>query len=160
MTRGWFVVVLALAACGSDDPPAGNGTSGGASSSSDVVAGGDGSAADLCVQTINDYRKTQNLPALTRWTDAESCADGQAKSDGETKKAHGAFPKCGEFAQNECPGWPGPASKMIPDCLKAMWNEGPGGGHHDAMASAKYTKVSCGFATVSGGAVWAVQDFR
>lgn len=123
-------------------------------------ATGDGSAADICVATINEYRKGKGLPPYARWSEMESCADGQAESDGSTRRAHGAFGKCGEFAQNECPGWEGPATTMIPQCLKAMYGEGPGGGHYEAMVSTKYTKVSCGFGTASNGAVWSVQNFR
>jgi len=123
------------------------------------VSGGGTTAAEICVSTINAYRKTKGLPAYARWTEAETCSDGQALSDGQTKKPHGAFGKCQEMGQNECPGWPGTPDKMIPDCLKAMWAEGPGGGHYDAMASTRFTKVACGFANGSGG-IWAVQNFR
>ncbi len=66
-----------------------------------------------------------------------------------------------EFAQDECPGWPGPAdATMVTSCLKAMWAEGPGGGHYENMKNAKYTQVACGFYTSSGGKVWAVQNFK
>jgi hypothetical protein len=106
------------------------------------------------------YRTAKGLPAYARWTEEESCADGQATSDGSGSSAHGAFGKCGEFAQNECPGWPGPPDTMIPKCLEAMYGEGPGGGHYEAMLSTKYTKVSCGFGAAPGGAIWAVQNFR
>ncbi len=86
--------------------------------------------------------------------------DGQAKSD-STGSAHGAFGKCMEFAQDECPGWPGPAdTTMVTSCLKAMWAEGPGGGHYENMKNAKYTQVACGFYTSGAGKVWAVQNFK
>jgi hypothetical protein len=122
-------------------------------------------AAETCVDTINEYRATLGLSPYARWTDAESCTSDAAKSDSETGKAHGAFGKCGEMAQNECPGWPGPPEKMIPDCLAMMWDEGPGEdfskhGHYINMSSDKYTKVACGFYTLPNGDVWAVQNFR
>jgi hypothetical protein len=117
-------------------------------------------AEQVCVDTINSYRKTLNLPPLARWTGAETCSDSEATSDGQTGQAHGAFPKCGEFAQNECPGWPGPSAQMIPGCLKAMWAEGPGGGHYENMRSSQWTQVSCGFSTLPNGDVWAVQNFK
>jgi len=120
----------------------------------------DGSTADLCVSTINEYRRAKGLAPYVRWAEAETCSDGQAKSDGQTSSAHGAFGRCGELAQNECPGWPGPPEQMIPKCLAAMMDEGPGGGHHDAMMSRRYTKVACGFATTARGAVWSVQNFK
>ena len=96
----------------------------------------------------------------TRWTGTEVCADSEAASDGATSSSHGAFGKCGEVAQNECPGWPGAPATMIPECLKAMWAEGPGGGHYEAMSSRLYTKVSCGFGTSPDGSFWAVQNFH
>lgn len=110
--------------------------------------------------TINNYRTQAGLPAYTAWTDNDSCTDTQAASDGATKAAHGAFGQCGEFAQNECPGWPAPAENMIGSCLKQMMDEGPGGGHYDSIMSTKYTMVSCGFAQAGDGSIWAVQNFR
>ena len=133
------------------------GTSGTSGTSGTAPAGT--TPAEICVATINDYRKTKSLPPYARWDAAETCTDGQAKSDGSTGQAHGAFGKCGEHAQNECPGWPGPSGTMIPQCLKAMFGEGPGGGHYEAMMSKQYTKVSCGFAAAANGQIWAVQNF-
>jgi hypothetical protein len=113
------------------------------------------------VDAINAYRATVGSPALTRWKDEETCTDGQAKSDAASGKAHGAFGTCNEFAQDECPGWPGPAdATMVKSCLKDMWAEGPGGGHYENMKNAKYTQVSCGFYTNGAGKVWAVQNFK
>lgn len=77
-----------------------------------------------------------------------------------TGRAHGAFGQCGELAQNECPGWAGPPADMIGDCLQLMWDEGPGGGHYDNMASEGYSEAACGFYQLSDGDVWAVQNFR
>jgi hypothetical protein len=154
--------VAGIAGCGSDSSSssggASSGSSGGASAGSSSSSGT--TAEEICVATINDYRKAKGLAAYTRWTDNEACTAGQAASDGASGKAHGAFGKCGESAQNECPGWPGPPETMIPKCLAMMMGEGPGGGHYDNMMSAKYTKVSCGFAAAGSGAIWAVQNFH
>ena len=144
----------AVAACGSDTTTAGGGGGGG---------GGGGASADsrqLCVDEINRYRATNGKPPYARWSAEESCADTQAQSDGRSSSPHGAFGTCHEFGQDECPGWPGPIDTMIKDCLKAMWDEGPGGGHHDIMNSDDYTQVACGFATMSDGTIWSVQDFK
>jgi hypothetical protein len=121
---------------------------------------GSSTAEQTCVDTINQYRATLGLPAYTRWSSEESCAADQAKSDSMSGSAHGAFTQCGEFAQNECPGWPGPPGQMITQCLAMMWMEGPGGGHYENMRSNMYTQVACGFYTLSDGSVWAVQDFK
>lgn len=138
---------------------------GGGNNSGGDSGTGDGTAEQLCVDTINNYRATLGLPPYARWTDKETCADGQAQSDSQSGTAHGAFKQCTELAQNECPGWPGPPSSMIPQCLQMMWNEGPGTnfsqhGHYINMSSTQYTKVACGFYTLSDGSVWAVQDFQ
>jgi len=122
-------------------------------------------AEQLCVDTINDYRDSIGLPPLSRWTSAESCASDQSRSDAQSGDWHGAFGACDELAQNECPGWSGPPSTMITQCLAQMWAEGPGAdfsehGHYINMSSTQYTQVACGFYTLPDGSVWAVQDFR
>ena len=141
------------------------GAAGGDGGAGDGGGASDGTVEQLCVDTINEYRATLGLPPYQRWTDKESCADGQAQSDSMTNKAHGAFGQCTENAQNECHGWPGPPETMIKGCLKMMWAEGPGAdfathGHYINMSSTKYTKVACGFTKTSSGSYWSVQDFR
>jgi len=148
---------------------AGQGGAGPASSSSSATTGSSGGGMDdvaqKCVDLINQHRASIGLPPLARWSEAEMCSDAEAKSDSETGMAHGAFGKCGEFAQNECPGWPGAPGDIIAPCLQMMWNEGPGEdfskhGHYINMSSTSYTKVACGFWTTADGSVWAVQNFR
>jgi hypothetical protein len=163
--RPWPLVALGIgaSACG-DDPNSLNGTGHGSA----IVATGskagtteDGTSPnELCFDRINQYRQSAGLPPYTRWTSIEACADGEAKSDGSTGQAHGAFPSCGEMAQNECPGTHGVPSRALPVCLSAMIGEGPGGGHHDTMLSTKYTKVACGVAVTADGTTWSVQNFR
>lgn len=127
-----------------------------------------GSAADasqLCVDTINQYRASIGMGPLQRWTDKEACAEDQGFADSQSGTPHSAFGQCAEWAQNECPNWPGPPESMIPNCLALMWAEGPGEpysahGHYINMTNPSYTKVACGFAVLSNGRVWAVQDFR
>ena len=157
---GALWITIAVTACSSDTAGSTSTGDGGTSSSQN-----DGTAEQLCVDTINQYRATLNLPPYQRWTSDEVCADGQAESDSQTQTAHGAFGKCSELAQNECPNWTGPPGTMIPSCLQMMWNEGPGAdfathGHYINMSSTKYTMVSCGFYTLPDGKVWAAQDFK
>jgi hypothetical protein len=139
------------------------------SSASSTTSGGGGDplemASQLCVDTINMYRATMGLAPYARWNDGETCGGQEAQKDSQTMTAHSAFGMCGEWAQNECPGWPGPAGGMIAGCLQMMWNEGPGDfygghGHYINMSSTQYTKVSCGFYTLADGSVWATQDFQ
>jgi len=120
-------------------------------------------AQDICVAEINKWRATEGLPPLKRWTEAETCTDGQCKSDSETNRPHGAFGRCSENAQNECPGWNGNPETMIQGCLKMMWDEKFGNGekgHYENMKNTRFTKVSCGFYVTPGGKVWAIQNFR
>jgi hypothetical protein len=129
------------------------------------AAGSLDAARVACVDGINAYRATLGLAAYAGWTSAASCADGEAKADSESGTAHGAFGQCGESAQNECPGWPGPPDSLLAGCLKMMWDEGPGQpfsahGHYINMSSTTYTSVACGFFQMSTGSWWAVQNFR
>jgi len=143
-------LALPLIACGDDD----------SSGSKDPYD----SARKQCVDQINQYRASLGLSPYARWKEAESCADGEAKSDSESGTAHGAFPSCSEHAQNECPGWPS-VDQTVTGCLKMMWDEGPGPwdeghGHYINMTSTSYSKVACGFYETPNGSVWAVQDFQ
>jgi hypothetical protein len=150
-----------------------SGTTSGTSVSSTgagATTGGGGdpfeAAAQLCVDTINQYRATLSLPPLARWSGNEICVGTEAQKDAEAMTAHSAFGSCGESAQNECPGWPGPPDQMIGSCLQMMWDEGPGAdyqkhGHYINMSNPSYTKVACGFYVIPGTTtVWAAQDFH
>jgi hypothetical protein len=121
-------------------------------------------AAQDCVDIINMYRATIGVPALARLPSQEVCVGQQAQKDYQANTPHSAFGMCGEFGQNECPGWPGPPDSMIGQCLAMMWAEGPGPfnmghGHYDNMSSTSYTKVACGYYVLTNGSVWATQDF-
>jgi hypothetical protein len=116
-----------------------------------------------CVDQINAYRATLSMGPLARWTDAESCVDGEAQRDSEANTPHSAFGACGEWAQNECPRW-GSVESTVTGCLEMMWNEGPGEpysehGHYINMTNPSYSRVACGFYEGPNG-VWAAQDFQ
>jgi len=83
---------------------------------------------------------------------------------------HSAFGQCGESAQDECPGWPGPPSSIMAfdpgttkSCLDSMWSEGPPpqgqDNHWLNMSNAQYTQVACGFYQTPAGDWWATQNF-
>jgi len=167
MRPWWLTLAAAVAAVGAvacssggTSGSAGLGVGAGADAGADADSGAGGGAAQDCVDTINRYRASVGLPPYARWTDGEACASGEARKDAQSMQAHSAFASCGEFAQNECPGWPGPPDAMIGQCLQMMWMEGPGGGHYDNMTSKSYTQVACGFYVLGDGSVWAAQDFR
>lgn len=152
----------------------GTGSSGGAAGADSGGGGGSGATGgstgdpygihrQQCVDQMNTYRTTMGLTPLTRWTLAESCADGQAVHDSQTK-AHDAFGQCGELAQNECPGWSGSVSSVVSNCLQTMFGEGPGTGsahgHYNNIMNSTYKFVACGFYVTPAGSVWATQDFH
>jgi hypothetical protein len=124
------------------------------------------SVQDLCVAEVNRYRATLGLPPLARWTAAEVCTEGEAKTDSQTKEAHSAFGACKEFGQCECPDWPGPPEAIVKNCLKSMWNEGPENGdgkqhgHYIIMSSRNYKSVACGFYQMANGRYWAIQNYK
>ena len=117
-----------------------------------------------CIDRINGFRATLGLAPYERWQEAEACADDEARQDAVSGTAHSAFGQCGEWAQNECPGW-GSYEDVVQNCLQMMWDEGPGSdfnthGHFINMSSTDYTRAACGFFETQQGQVWAVQDFR
>ena len=156
---------LALAACEQDDGGNAQEDVGDTSNGDD---GGDTDhehAAQYCVDVINMYRASIGVPPLQRWVEAEACSNEEAASDAMTGEAHGAFGACGESAQNECPGWPGPPEQLLDGCLELMWAEGPGEpfsehGHYINMSSTAYSMVACGFHETENGSWWAVQNFK
>ena len=120
-------------------------------------------ARQLCVQRTNEFRARVGVGPVSRRADAEPCGDAEARSDGISRTAHGAFGQCRERAQNECPGWDGAPETVVDRCLAMMFAEGPGSGpahgHYMNMTDRKYSGVSCGFATAPNGELWVVQNF-
>jgi hypothetical protein len=134
-----------------------------ASASASTTGSGMSDPAQICVDTINMYRATLNLPPYQRWSANEACATGQAQGDAAVNTPHANAFTCGENAQNECPGYKaGPLEMAIVKCLAQMWAEGPSQmiNHYEVMASMKYTKVACGFYVLPDGKMWATQDFK
>lgn len=125
-----------------------------------------------CMHRINYYRSLVGEKMLTRNLTKEACVDSQCQSDAASGAAHGAFGKCGESAQDECPGW-GSLSSIGIGCLQQMWDEGPppagtpcaGGtacyqqhGHYINMTGS-YSSMACGFYVGAAGKVQAIQNF-
>ena len=93
-----------------DGGPAGNdgGSAGIDSGTVGAPDAGDPLAAarSQCVQIINSYRASLSPPSppLAEALAEESCVDQQAKADYTANQPHYAFGRCGEYAQDECPG--------------------------------------------------------
>jgi hypothetical protein len=135
----------------------------------------------LCVDHINMYRATLNLPPYTRAPEHELCSDQGAKLDGDSGKAHGSAGMCrGLGAQNTCPGWGvGPrtgnatVAQALTKCLDMMWAEAEPPvpraeckgdcfqmhGHYLNMSDMRTTKVACGFYQMANGKYWMNQNF-
>jgi hypothetical protein len=127
-----------------------------------------------CVDRINQFlTQCACLPALTRATDGEACADQMAAYDAAMNSAHaGAIAKIctPSGSQNECPGYSS-NSQVISLCMQQMWDEGPPPtssctgtcyeqhGHYINMTDPSVHRVACGFFTTSAGKVWAAQNF-
>jgi hypothetical protein len=128
-----------------------------------------------CVDRINQFRmQCACLGPLTRWTDAEACADMMAQHDSMTGTPHSGF--SGNICtprgngQNECPKYASETS-VISTCLQQMWSEGPPPqtpcegqcfqtyGHFINMTNKQFKKVACGFFKAANGQLWAVQNF-
>ena len=127
-----------------------------------------------CVDRINQFlTQCACLPALTRATDGEACADQMAAYDAAMNSAHaGVTAKIctPSGSQNECPGYSS-NSQVISLCMQQMWDEGPPPtssctgtcyeqhGHYINMTDPSVHRVACGFFTTSSGKVWAAQNF-
>jgi hypothetical protein len=150
------LVLLALVGCGGDDGGGGGGDGG----------TGGSSAHEFCVSETNRYRQIKGKPALARSAQLEAYADEGAQIDfSSTPHDHFTQTNGGgiAFAENECPGqfgWMVTAgeseSDVVGRCIKAFYDEGPGGGHYENMMGA-YTKVGCGIYQ-AGGKITIVQD--
>src|SRR5574344_512839 len=81
---------------------------------------------DLCVQFVNEYRATEDLPPLSRASlTQESCTQDQASQDLKSGVAHGHFGSCEEWAQNTAPSvnvaFYKSEEEMLKKYLKMMW---------------------------------------
>jgi hypothetical protein len=127
-----------------------------------------------CVNRINQFlTQCACLPALTRATDGEACADQMAAYDAAMNSPHaGAIANiCSpNGSQNECPGYAS-NNQVISLCMQQMWDEGPPPtasctgtcyeqhGHYINMTDPSVHRVACGFFTTTSGQVWAAQNF-
>ena len=147
----------------------GGGAGGGDGDDTDAAPGGGGGMweAELvfCVDETNRYRAMIDAPPLSRNAALEAYAADGAEIDHQSGEAHKHFidTQGGGIAgaENEIPAWSvsqwGSVHDVIREGLELMWNEGPGGGHHDNMAGG-YQRLGCGIYR-SGDAVTVVQDF-
>lgn len=143
-------------------------------SSSSVKAGSSANTEkswrEVCLDILNEYRATEGVkPLALADDDKQTCTDNQAAKDLASNSAHGHFGDCGESAQNTGPNvnmaWKSDLEEIAKYYIDMMWDEkklvedgtrDPDKkedfsyiGHYLNIRNAKYTKVSCGFATSS-----------
>jgi hypothetical protein len=119
----------------------------------------------FCVDETNRYREMHDLPALARDGALEDYAAVGAEIDHESGEPHKHFLDTNggglASAENEIPRWPvsqfGSVENVIREGIEMMYDEGPGGAHHDAIVG-DYQRLGCGI-WLAGDLVTVVQDF-
>ena len=121
---------------------------------------------EFCVSETNRYRAIEGKPPIPHSAELEQYATEGARYDTERESAHqhfGDFPGTA-WAENECPsfgGWTvdGDLHDTIAACIKAFYDEGPGGGHYDNMMG-EHQGCGCGVYIRDGNKVTITQDFN
>ena len=151
---------------GADARPGGGGDAGVSAGGADAAPGAP-FAAELafCAEEINRYRAMRDAPPLERSAALEEYAATGAAINHESGEPHKYFADTGgggiALAENEIPRWSvsqfGSVENVIRQGLALMFDEGPGGPHHDNMVG-PYGAVGCGI-HLDGDLVTVVQDF-
>ena len=125
-------------------------------------------AHQLCISETNKDRATKGKPAVVESAQLETYADAGAMHDFATSPHdHFSMTSGGgiAFAENECPqqgNWNlsfgnGDLGMTVAACVKAFFDEGPGGGHYENMMG-NYGTLGCGI-YVQGQQLTIVQDY-
>ena len=149
-----------------DASPGGGGGGGGGAGEADGAPGA-GLSAEIafCAEEINRYRAMREAAPLERSAALEEYAATGAAINHESGEPHKYFADTGgggiALAENEIPRWSvsqfGSVENVIRQGLALMFDEGPGGPHHDNMVG-PYGTVGCGI-HLDGDLVTVVQDF-
>jgi uncharacterized protein YkwD len=169
------LAMVALPACGILSP---NGGGGGGSGGGGSGGGGGGSTntdAHVAhnVAMLNMYRAQAGVGALTLDDQLSTFSTTGSNMLEATGQAHGYFMAqagsgalwqqgfCSSAAENQAPGWPvnNDEDATIDAILKAMMDEGPGGGHHDNILAASSTRVGVGLVVDAQQQLWFTNDF-
>lgn len=102
-----------------------------------------GDTSTTCVDIINRYRQQKNLSKLGYATSAQTDIANKCAANDDAKGYHNSFQSgmaSGARGQCECKGM-----STLEQCIKAYYDEGPGGGHYDIiMNPSAYKTVACG----------------
>jgi hypothetical protein len=141
----------------------------GCGGNSAVPQTGDSAVLQFCVDESNRYRAMGGKGPIARSSTLEAFAAEGAAQDTQNMQAHGHFGRQGDdlvaFAENACPSWlgwtlgdgPTATHDAVAECIKAFYDEGPGGGHYDNLMSDN-AALGCGFYVENGG-ITIIQDF-
>jgi hypothetical protein len=126
------------------------------------------------LDALNEYRAREGVPPLALGASLSDFAQAGSVELSQDHEPHAHFEADsdqilvdGAAAENQGDpdGWP-VASKdvaentrrQIDQILLAMYDEGPGGGHHDTMLSPDYTTLGVGLVTIDG-VLYLTNDF-
>jgi uncharacterized protein YkwD len=163
-----FIATFSLLGCGgSGNDPGGGGGSGSGSGNGGVPA--DSPAVQHNLDALNAYRKQAGSPPLALSNALNQFATVGSEQLADGGKAHGHFGSsdvfksgfCSGAGENQAPGWPvenGDQNATIDGILKAMMDEGEGGGHHDNIVNPKFALVGIGLVERDDG-LYFTNDF-
>jgi uncharacterized protein YkwD len=157
-------------------PGSGSG-GGGGSSGSGGGGGGVNTNTDAHIQhnldTLNMYRAQHGADPLVLDDALSAFSATAAEKFLESNMAHGYFMQqgssgaiwtqgfCNSAAENQAPGWPttNGLDDTIDKILKAMMDEGPGGGHYENIIAPSSTRVGVGLVLNDQQELWFSNDF-
>ncbi|MDB4965262.1 MAG: hypothetical protein JWN44_951 [Myxococcales bacterium] len=169
-----LALTFALAGCGLF----GNGTTGSSGGGSAGSGGGGSSNAGANalhnLDVLNSYRAAAGVPSLAIDDQISAFSTTASMELKATNMAHGYFMQqgnsgelwnqgfCSGAAENQAPNWPvtgGDVDSVVDKILKAMMDEGPGGGHHDNILNRSMTRVGVGLLVDEYNRLWFTNDF-
>jgi len=162
LTTVLYPLVAASLGCGFSSSPA---------SPSASASSGDGthytSELSFCAEEVNRLRESAGKSSLVRSDALEEYAATAVQADALAGKPHTYalstnFGNLTARAENEALFWPLSSLKsvraVVEKSLAKMWQEGPGGEHHDIMVG-NYRQIGCGV-FVQGDQVAVLEAFR
>jgi len=169
-----------LPACGLLSPQGSGGGGSGGGGGGSAGSGGGGGTLDAHVQhnldMLNMYRAQAGVGPLTVDDQLSMFSTTASNMLEATGQAHGYFASqgqsgalwsegfCSSAAENQAPGWAlssfgGSMDATVDAILKAMMDEGPGGGHHDNILEASSVRVGVGLVLDAQQQLWFTNDF-
>ena len=153
----------------------GNGAGGGGSGGGGGGGGSTSSDAHVLhnLQTLNMYRAQSGAPALALDDQLSMFSVTAAQTLEANRQPHAYFIAqgnsgaiwhqgfCSGAAENQAPGWPinGDLDATVDAILKAMMDEGPGGGHHDNIVNPANVRLGVGLVVDAQQQLWFSNDF-